>query len=179
MFTLTCVQNRVAWNYWKTKIGRASRPIKASLCMGWNKQIWNQIEFASNENNVQKKLRIDFSYCIWSNQFAPLLEPIHEPNKQTTTLWNSDSPSSWCGISISCQEGLWQRSNVQTSPPLWEFQEWQATCWNVKLSHSTIARAHSWAKQTDNNTLKQWQSIILVWHINILPGRLVTAVGSC
>ena len=97
------------------------------------------------------------------------------PCSHTATIWNSGSPSSWCGMSISCQEDLWPRTNVQTLLPLWEFQEWQATPSNVKLSRSTIARAHSRPQQTCSNTQKQWQSIILVWHDNILPGRLVAA----
>ena len=107
---------------------------------------------------------------------APLPEPIHDPNKHAATLRNSGSPSSCCGITITCQEDLCRRSNFQFSLPLWGFQEWWWTPSYVKVSRSTTLRAHSWPKQTCSNTQKQWQSIILVWYNNHLPGRLVPAV---
>ena len=47
----------------------------------------------------------------WNCHVAPLPEPIHDPNKHAATLRNSGSPSSWCGITITCQEDLCRRSN--------------------------------------------------------------------
>ena len=41
-----------------------------------------------------------------NSHVAPSSEPIHDPNKHTIALRNSGSPSSMCGITITCHEEL-------------------------------------------------------------------------
>ena len=51
-----------------------------------------------------------------NSHVAPLSEPIHDPNKHTIALRNLCSPSSWCGIPITCHEELSGGSIFRVSP---------------------------------------------------------------
>ena len=96
------------------------------------------------------------------------------------------SPRLWECSHVSPVQGKGQSANYQhLLKPVLNFSDWPFLCtglmWqetgsNAKLSCSTLAIAHSWPKQTYKSTLKQWKSIILVWHTSKLPWRVARAV---